>query len=189
LTATAPLWPNIRVAYPWVQRAAHLLKNEDQSAGATVQRRLCGLLGAMARHRAAAGELAPALAHFLKVTRSYWPGLFHCYEVPDLPRTNNDLEQFFGAYRSHERRTSGRKGAAPALVLRGPVRIVAAATTRLCPFAAGELAPADLRTWQALRRDLRTRQQRRTLQRRFRHDPSSYLAQLEADFLKLTLPP
>ena len=30
--------------------------------------------------------------HFLKVFRSYWPGLFHCYDVEDLPRTNNDLD-------------------------------------------------------------------------------------------------
>jgi hypothetical protein len=29
------------------------------------------------------------------VSRSYWPGLFHCYEVPGLPRTNNELESHF----------------------------------------------------------------------------------------------
>lgn len=28
--------------------------------------------------RTEAGELQPALGHFLKVTRSYRPGLFHC---------------------------------------------------------------------------------------------------------------
>jgi len=27
--------------------------------------------------------------HLDKVSRSYWPGLFHCYDVPGLPRTNN----------------------------------------------------------------------------------------------------
>jgi hypothetical protein len=34
--------------------------------------------------------------HFRKVTRSYRPRLFGCYDVAGLPRTNNDLEQFFG---------------------------------------------------------------------------------------------
>src|SRR5262249_52409471 len=34
-----------------------------------------------------------------RVSRSYWPGLFACYEVADLPRTNNDLEHFFGSHR------------------------------------------------------------------------------------------
>jgi hypothetical protein len=46
----------------------------------------------MARGQAQLGELTDAINHFLKVTRSYWSGLFHCYEVEGLPRTNNDLE-------------------------------------------------------------------------------------------------
>src|SRR5262245_52645287 len=131
--ATASLWPDVRVAYPWVQRLARVLTNEPALAGAAVQRRLRGLLGALTRHQAAAGTLAPALGHFLKVSRSYWPGLFHCYSVPDLPRTNNDLEQFFGAHRYHARRATGRKVASPALVLTGSVRVVAAAATRIRP--------------------------------------------------------
>ena len=50
-----------------------------------------------------------AISTFLKVTQSYWPGLFHCYDVADLPRTNNDLEHCFGAVRYSERRASGRR--------------------------------------------------------------------------------
>lgn len=189
LTETASLWPDVRIAYRWVHRAAHVLTNEEQCTGTALKRRLGGLLGAMTRHRAAAGQLAPALAHFLKVSRSYWPGLFHCYEVPDLPRTNNDLEQYFGAHRYHERRATGRKGASPALVLRGSVQLIAAMATRLHGFAAWELAPEEVRDWQCLRQELDTRRQRRTLRRRFRRDPDAYLAQLETALLKLTLPP
>jgi len=183
------LWPDVRLAYHWVHRVAHILTNEDQQPGAIVKRRLGGLLGAMMRHRAAVGSLAPALVNFLKVTRSYWPGLFHCYEVPDLPRTNNDLEQCFGAHRYHERRTTGRKGASPALVLRGSVQLITAAATRLRGFAAWELIPTEVKAWQSLRHDLDTRRHRRTLRRRFRRDPASYLAELEATLLKLSLPP
>ena len=105
-----------------------------------MKRSLGGLLGAMMRSRSAAGLLAPALVHFHKVPRSYWPGLFHCYEVPDLPRTNNDLEQCFGAHRYHERRATERKGASPALVLRGSVQLLAAAATRLRVFGLGPCA-------------------------------------------------
>jgi hypothetical protein len=189
LTATAALWPDVRVAYGWVHRAAHLLNNDDQYGEAVVKRRLQGLLGAMTRHHAKAGSLASAVDHFLKVSRSYWPGLFHCYSIPDLPRTNNDLEQFFGAHRCHERRTTGRKGATPGLVLRGSVRLVACAATRLRPFASEELVPETVRAWQELRHNLETRRQQRTQRRRFRRDPASYLATLEADLLKLILPP
>ena len=73
----------------------------------------------MGRRAGAAGRLAPAVGHFVKVTRSYWPGLFACYDTADLPRTNNDLEQFFGAHRYHERRASGRKTACAGTVVRG----------------------------------------------------------------------
>ena len=38
--ATAALWPEVRVAYGWVHRAAHILHNDSQDAGAAVKRRL-----------------------------------------------------------------------------------------------------------------------------------------------------
>jgi hypothetical protein len=189
LDDTAALWPDVRMTYGWLQRAAHILNNEDQLGEAAVKRRLQGLLGAMPRHQARAGSLTPAVDHFLKVSRSYWPGLFPCYSVPALPRTNNDLEQFFGAHRYHERRTTGRKGASPALVLRGSVQLVAYAATRLRPFTGEELAPDQTQTWQELRQRLETRRLQRTHRRRFRRDPASYLAKLEADLLQLILPP
>jgi hypothetical protein len=186
---TAALWPDVRVGFRWVHQAAHVLSNQDQRAVLTVQRRLGGLLGAMTRHQAAAGALAPALGHFRKVTRSYWPGLFACYTVADLPRTNNDLEQFFGAYRYHDRRTTGRKVASPGLVLNGAVCVIAAAATRLHTYSAAELAPENVCAWQELRQARETRRQQRTLRRRFRRDPASYLATLEANLLQLILPP
>jgi hypothetical protein len=189
LDATAALWPDVRVAYGWVHRAAHILNTDDQDGAAVVKRRLQGLLGAMTRHHAKAGALTSAVDHLLKVRRSYWPGLFHCDSIPDLPRTNNDLEQFFGAHRCHERRTTGRKGATPGLVLRGAVRLGAWAATRIRPFASEELVPETVSAWQELRHALETRRHQRTQRRRFRRDPAAYLATLEADLLKLILPP
>jgi hypothetical protein len=143
----------------------------------------------MTRHQAAASTLAPALVHFRKVTRSDWPGLCHCSSIPALPRTNNDLEQFFGAYRSHDRRTTGRKGAAPGLVFSGAMRLMAAAATRLRSCSAEERAPEHVSAWQALRQERDMRRQQRTLHRRFRRAPVASLTTLEADLLKLILPP
>lgn len=91
-----------------------------------VRRRVNGALGAMHQHRAKAKTLAGAFDYFLKVTRSYRPGLFHTDAVPDLPRTNNDLDQLFGSQRYHERRAAGRQTAAPSAVLSGSVRLLAA---------------------------------------------------------------
>jgi hypothetical protein len=158
--------------------------------GAAVKASYRGLVGAMARHAARAGGLSGALGHFRKVTRSYGPGLFHCYDVADLPRTDNDLEQLFGAHRYHERRSSGRKVASPGLVVRGSVRLPAALATRLRGEVRGEdLMPSDLEAWQKLRAGLERRQAVRAQGRRFRRDPTAYLQELEDALIKGTLPP
>jgi hypothetical protein len=193
LDATAKLWPPVRRGYDWFHRVARVLKNEEGRRGARVRKRLAGLLGVIRRDRPRGGrkggQLAAATAHFLKVTASYWDGLFHCYDVPGLPRTNNDLEHLFGSNRYHERRATGRKTASPAMVLRGPVRLLAATATRLKPPAAPDLAPADVRAWRDLRAALDERRAARTLRRRFRHDPEAYLRQTEEQLLQPTLPP
>jgi hypothetical protein len=188
LAATADLWPAVRTAYAWVHRAAHLLKHTEGQTGARVRRRYAALVARMRRAAAGGGTLGGAVRHFVTVTRSYWPGLFACYDVPDLPRTNNDLEQFFGAGRYHERRVRGTKAASPGLVLRGSVRLVAAAATRLRAVTGPELAPADVGAWQSLRADLEKRRRARTERRRFRRDPTAYLANLEARLGQLILP-
>jgi hypothetical protein len=172
--AFAPLF----LAFGWVHQAAHILGRVELS-GAAVRKQLGGLLGAMRRHRASVCELGSAVDHFLKVSRSYWPGLFACYDTADLPRTNNDLEQAFGSHRYHERRASGRKGASPALVLRGSAKLIAGLATRTREVGAADLAAADPVQWQRLRAELEERRQRRVQRRQFRRNPNAYLKDLE----------
>ena len=187
LHATAGLWPAIVLAFAWVHQAARILGAEGTS-GACVRRRLSGLLGAVALHQKKAGRLAGAVGHFLKVSRSYWPGLFVCYDNEGVPRTNNELEQLFGSQRYHERRASGRKAGSPALVLRGSARLVAAVATRQRAFTAEDLAGTDRAEWKRLRQTLDERRHRRTQRRRFRRDPEGYLRQLEDLLIQSGLP-
>lgn len=147
------------------------------------------LLSRMSRERASVGELEPSVAHFLKVTRSYWRGLFHCYEIAGLPRTNNALEQTFGAVRHAERRVTGRKSASPGLVVRGAVRIIAAVVTRVHRFGPAELRPHDPAALAQVRRELEQREEARRAQFRFRRDPAAYLQQAESLLLGSSLPP
>jgi hypothetical protein len=189
LARTADEWPRLRQAYGWIQRAAQLLGNEAQQDLFALRRAYRELLGEMSRQRTDLGPLAPGVAHFLKVTRSYWTGLFACYQVPDLPPTNNDLEQLFGAVRYQERRASGRKTASPGLVVRGRVRVVAAIATRQSAFSAAQLRPVRLDDWRRLRQELDQRHETRRAQARFRRDPVAYLAHAEALLLQQGLPP
>jgi hypothetical protein len=183
------MWPEVRVAFGWIHRAAAILANKKGLDAAGVRRRYRDFLAALARRRESCGRWAEALDHFRKVTRSYWPGLFQSYDAAGLPRTNNDLEQFFGSYRYHERRASGRKVACPGTVVRGSVRLVAAATTRIRTIEVADLIPTDVAAWRDLRKSLERRQATRALGRRFRRDPKAYLASLEQSLINQTLPP
>ncbi len=188
LAATAADWPAIRTAYAWVHQAARILANAEGHDGPTVQAAYATLLLEMREQQATLGGLAGAVAHFQKVTASYEAGLFHCYAVPDLPPTNTALEQCFGAVRYHERRATGRKGAVPGLVVRGAVRVVAAVAARNQTFAAEELQLTNLPAWHDLRDQLRTRQDARCAQLRFRKDPAAYLQALEGRLSQPSLP-
>lgn len=189
LERTAALWPDVRRAYRWVHAAARILDNQAGLGAEQVEARYDRLLKAWAARRDQAGTLVEAVDRFLKVTESYRPGLFHCYRILDLPRTNNALEQFFGAPRHHERRATGRKVASPTLVLRGSVRLTAAALTRLGQITIDDLAAVDLAQWRDLRRHLQRRHHARLLRSRFRRNPQAFLADLERLALQPALPP
>jgi hypothetical protein len=125
---------------------------------------------------------------FYKVTRSYWRGLFHCYDMPEVPRTNNELEQYFGAARHHERRATGHKRPTSGLVVRGSVRLVAAVATQLREWSGQALRPSSVAAWRQLRKQLEVRHEARRASHRFRKDPDRYLAHLEAQLLPTGLP-
>ena len=129
------------------------------------------------------------LRQFVKVSCSYRPGLFGCYESADLPQTNNDLELLFGSHRCHERRASGRRRASPGLVVIGSARLVSGLVRRLRPDEGLQLTPRYLTRWREFRAELENRRESWRKQRRFRLEPDGYLTDLEQRFLQRGLPP
>jgi hypothetical protein len=187
------LWPEVRQGFKYLKWVARLLSNPEGLTGRDVRKQFRRVIGQMkaeagrARRRGE-GKLVKALGHFVKVSASYEPGLFHCCDVDDLPRTNNALEQLFGSHRYHERRASGRKGASPALVLRGSARPLARLANGRREVTAAELATADRGRWRELRAELEQRRRRRVERFRFRRDPDAYLRDLEAKLIQSGLP-
>jgi len=188
LKKTQALWPALSQAYALVHQAAHVLANHEDESGQAVRERYERVLHTMREQQASLGSLSEAISTFLKVTESYWPGLFHCYDVADLPRTNNELEHCFGSVRYSERRASGRRGAIAALVVRGPVRVLTALALRHQCFLPRALVLDDLEAWYSMREQLTFRREARRKQLRFRKDPAAYLAALEDILLKIGLP-
>jgi hypothetical protein len=184
LQRTAGLWPPIKDAYTLVYQAAHILANHQQQTGAQVRETYLAWLQKMQEQKTSLGTLSAALDHFVEKTANFAPGLFQCYDVPDLPRTNNELEHCFGVARAHERRATGRRGAIPGVVVRGSVRLMAVLLTKGEDLQATDLQPSDYRKWRELRAQLHYRQETRRQQLRFRKDSAAYLARLEAQLLE-----
>src|SRR5262249_45358649 len=95
----------------WLQDIAYILepvatypcKAED------VARQLRDYLDTVQRQPKSTPTLEAFGRHLDLVSRSYWPGLFHCYNVRGLPRTNNEVE---GPFRGRRRRRQGTRGQA-----------------------------------------------------------------------------
>jgi len=96
----------------WLRDIAYILEptGPQPCKGAQVAKQLRGYLDTL-RPRP---DLTPTLGafghHLDTVSRSYWPGLFHCYDVPGLPRTNNEIESRFRDTSRYLLRTTGQKG-------------------------------------------------------------------------------
>ncbi len=181
---TAGLWPSIKDAYALVYQAAHILATHEQQTGAQVRETYLAWVKTMQEQQASLGTLSTTIDHFAEITENFAPGLFHGYDVPDLPRTNHDLEHCFGVARAHERRATGRRGAIPGVVVRGSVRLMAVVVTTQEELQVADLQPTDYQAWRQLRMQLQYRQEARRQQFRFRKDPAAYLALLEAQLLE-----
>ncbi len=189
LSQTAQLWPDLIQAYQWIHAAAKILDNEEELSAQQVRSRYVGLMGAMSRWKHKTGELSEYIEHFRKITASYFSGLFHCYWLDGLPRTNNNLEQMFASFRHHQRRSTGLKKALSSTVISGSSKIVAAIATKLKTFSALDLAAIDKHKWQQKRQEIEKLRKSRLQQRHFRKDPDNYLTKLETELLQAILPP
>ena len=103
LKKTEAMWPALEKAYALVHQAAHLFSNHDAESGQAVREHYQALPLTMGEQQVSLGPLSEAISTFSKVTESYWPGLLHCYDVADLPQTDNELEQCFGSVRYSQR--------------------------------------------------------------------------------------
>ena len=183
LKATAALWPPLQSAYQLVHQAAEILANHQHHTGTQVRERYLAHVRQMQKQQASLEPLGEAIEHFCHITDNFAAGLFQCYDVEGLPRTNNELEHCFGIARVHERRATGRRGAIPGVVVRGSVRVITAVVTKEQIFSAQELRPRDYQRWRDLRAHLQQCEETRRQQWRFRKNPAAYLAALEAQLL------
>jgi hypothetical protein len=136
------------------------------------------------------GWLRGPAEHLRTVLLRLGDHLYHCYDVPGLPRTNNDLEQFYRRVKAAERRITGHRRSDAFVVRVGGFAVYAIAASGISEAELRlELAAVPAAHWQRERAILWANQERQTKMRRFRLHRDAYLADLEARWTQLTMAP
>ena len=112
LSSVQPDYTELRQAAAWLEHISDLLDPEGKPprSGAEVEQALFAYLNEVQQE----GQESPRLAGFhdkmRKTSLNYAPGLFHSYDVPGLPRTNNDRESEFRELNRRLLSTTGQRG-------------------------------------------------------------------------------
>jgi hypothetical protein len=134
--------------------------------------------------------LEAKVAYVGLVLRRLGPDLYHCYDVPGLPRTDNALEQFYRQLKAGERRATGHRRSDRFVVRVGGFAAYAAAASALTEQTLREqLATVSAHACQVSRAHLRATQERQTKMHRFHLRPDRYLSDLEARWNQLAEAP
>ena len=112
LTATQHDYSELRLAADWLERIADVLDPEDKPArsGEQVRQALDALLADFDQESQDTPRLQRFAVQMQKTTSNYTPGLFHCYDIDGLPRTNNERESEFRDLNRRLLSTTGQRG-------------------------------------------------------------------------------
>jgi mutator family transposase len=112
LAPFAETYRTLQQGAAWLRDIAYILEPVPTFplSAVDVAGQLRGYLDTVQRQPALSPALETFRRHLDTVSRRYWPGLFHCYEVPGLPRTNNELESHFRETRRRLLQTTGQQG-------------------------------------------------------------------------------
>jgi hypothetical protein len=186
----------LQQAHTWLCEIARRLEptpdptTGERPTGAQVRQRVETYLdecAAAVEHGAVPNWLHQPVAHLGTVVRRLGDGLYQCYDVPGLPRTDNDLENFYRRLKAGERRTTGRRRSDTFVVRVGGFAVYAVAASEFSEAALNDqLTGVSATDWCRERKILRANQQRQTKMRRFRLRRDAYLADLEARWARLS---
>jgi hypothetical protein len=187
----------VRSMREWVFKAEHILdgswaSSQEELSNAAVGHRLDEWLKELTHFlevEERTDDERLRLGHLLKVMSHLRPGLVQCYDLPNFPRTNNDLERTIRAIKMHYRRISGRKNWNSYVLRYG--RCVAYHEWWLHQPNGQDILEGRLRgvfpgRWRQVRQATRDCHQEQLNRYRFRHRPLKYLAALELQWEQAT---
>ena len=149
----------------------------------------CEALHAQVQDPALTTPERQCLEHFVHVSRNMRPQLIQCYDLEQLPRTNNDMEGFIRSIKTRYRRISGRKNWNRYLLRYGRRVAYYEAAVRMGEslFAIdARVRAVPHRRWRTTRAEQRACQEEQLKQYRVRHRRTQFLAGLEARWADTT---
>lgn len=144
-----------------------------------VQQELTRMFSDLAQQTGIHPTVRRVLRKWRQMSKTWLPGILHCYDIPGLPRSNLDLEATFGHLRRAQRRTSGRKETTPLRIF-GPGQIMLFTLDEEQVLPQLQSVPVDV-YWFQRRRQAEREEPRRWLKRLHR-DPMQALQQLDEQF-------
>jgi hypothetical protein len=180
--------------YSWVLDISDILdvplpepgkKPPDTLLSSTVRTRLDDYLEQLRQRTDLNAQLITFRRHLLRLTERYAPGLFHCYDIPGLPRTDNALESVFGRVRRQTLLTSGPHHAKQRLHEEGAWLLFDIVRNEHEQIERLQRVP--LEEWRKERQRMQEHRASFTDDRRFRRQSSEYLAELEAQAAKIAM--
>jgi hypothetical protein len=110
----------LRQAADWLEQIADLLDPDDKPfrSGNQVHQDLLDYIEVIRPTTHSDPFLLSFFQTIQKTTQHYAPGLFHCYDIPGLPRTNNDRESDFRDLTRRLLRTTGQNGLSKRIIQR-----------------------------------------------------------------------
>jgi hypothetical protein len=121
---------------------------------------------------------AKVIACIVKAVRHRWWGLFTCYQIANVPSSNNDLETFFKDMKHHQRRITGRKSVQEFILRYGPFAAFIDYGESFDDLLA-RLRQVKSKDFKQARQALQKVQLRLKKLYRFRHHPDLYFHDLE----------
>ncbi len=120
LSSAADSYDDLREAADWLEHISKILNptGKPPRSGDEVKEALFSYLDLIKAESAENTVLSDFADRIFKTACNYASGLFHTYDVSDLPRTDNDRESEFRNLNSRLLRTTGQKGASRRIIQR-----------------------------------------------------------------------
>jgi hypothetical protein len=120
LQGVTDTYAKLRQAADWLFKISNILEPEDKPVrtGEQVKQELQTHIEVIVQQSERNPCLSKIASKIKKTTVSYAPGLFHTYDVEELPRTNNERESEHRRIMCQLLKTTGQKGAVRRMIQR-----------------------------------------------------------------------